>query len=167
MTTRLVDIPQIAHSLKVANTKAITLLNTIVFNTPHDRSTRNRLREFSGFPTDYNLTEKVTTIKQTFSLTDLIQVANLLNIEISTDPSILCDSIFQALTNITDLKEKISLASVNSDIEEMPDTQVSAFPTPPLNTAQNSVIPPHSSPVQIQVPQDILIRIIQFLALAA
>ena len=67
----------------------------------------------------------------------------------------MCDSIFQALTNITDLKEKISLASVNSDIDEMPDTQVSAFPTLPLNTAPRSVIPPHSSPVQTQLPENI------------
>ena len=157
MTTRLVDIPQIAHSLKVANTKAITLLNTIVFNTPHDRSTRNRLREFSGFPTDYNLTEKITTIKQTFSLTDLIQVANLLSIGIFfTGPSILCDSIFQALTNITDLKEKISIANVNSDMEKIPDTHVLTFSKPPLNTAQRSIIRPHSSSVHTQVPQDIV-----------
>ena len=104
------------HSLKTVRRTAVISLNTTVFNAPHDRLTRTRFREFIGFPIDSNLTEKIKTIKQIFTLTIPIQIANILNIEIYTDPAVSCENIFQTLTDLADLKKKTSTASLNSNI---------------------------------------------------
>ena len=108
-----------------------------------------RLREFIGFQKDSNLTEKIKTIKRTFTLTGIIQIANMLNIEIHADPFVLCDNNFQALRNLANLQKKFLTASINFDVEETPYL---SFPTFLLiNTVQRSSISPHAPPIHAPV----------------
>ncbi|GFS86276.1 uncharacterized protein LOC105457711 [Trichonephila clavipes] len=98
------DIPIIANSLKCGTTRAVKTLNSILGFTEFDRSSRNKIRNFSTFPKEFRVEEHKEKILTEFSLPDFISVANLLHLDVKTNEQNLCNSIFKALTNLDEFQ---------------------------------------------------------------
>ncbi|GFX66230.1 uncharacterized protein LOC105457711 [Trichonephila clavipes] len=101
---KLGDIPIIANSLKCGTTRAVKTLNSILGFTEFDRSSRNKIRNFSTFPKEFQVEEHKGKILTEFSLPDFISVANLLHLDVETNEQNLCNSIFKALTNLDEFQ---------------------------------------------------------------
>ncbi|GFS63857.1 uncharacterized protein LOC105457711 [Trichonephila clavipes] len=101
---KLGDIPIIANSLKCGTTRAVKTLNSILGFTEFDRSSRNKIRNFSTFPKEFRVEEHKEKILIEFSLPDFISVANLLHLDVETNEQNLCNSIFKALTNLDEFQ---------------------------------------------------------------
>ncbi|GFV77752.1 uncharacterized protein LOC105457711 [Trichonephila clavipes] len=101
---KLGDIPIIANSLKCGTTRAVKTLNSILGFTEFDRSSRNKIRNFSIFPKEFKVEEHKEKILTEFSLPDFISVANLLHLDVETNEQNLCNSIFKALTNLDEFQ---------------------------------------------------------------
>ncbi|GFW78594.1 uncharacterized protein LOC105457711 [Trichonephila clavipes] len=101
---KLGDIPIIANSLKCGTTRAVKTLNSILGFTEFDRSSRNKIRNFSTFPKEFRVEEHKEKILTEFSLPDFISVANLLHLDVETNEQNLCNSIFKALTNLDEFQ---------------------------------------------------------------
>ncbi|GFS70645.1 retrovirus-related Pol polyprotein from transposon 17.6 [Trichonephila clavipes] len=108
---KLGDIPIIANSLKCGTTRAVKTLNFILGVTEFDRSSRNKIRNFSTFPKEFRVEEHKEKILTEFSLPDFISVANLLHLNVETNEQNLCNSIFKALTSL----DKFQLTLNNSE----------------------------------------------------
>ncbi|GFW67429.1 uncharacterized protein LOC105457711 [Trichonephila clavipes] len=98
------DIPIIANSLKCGTTRAVKTLNSILGFTEFDRSSRNKIRNFSTFPKEFRVEEHREKILTEFSLPDFISVANLLHLDVETNEQNVCNSIFKALTNLDEFQ---------------------------------------------------------------
>ncbi|GFV77629.1 transposon Tf2-9 polyprotein [Trichonephila clavipes] len=105
---KLGDIPIIANSLKCGTTRAVKTLNSILGFTEFDRSSRNKIRNFSIFPTEFKVEEHKEKILTEFSLPDFISVANLLHLDVETNEQNLCNSIFKALTNLDEFQQTLN-----------------------------------------------------------
>ncbi|GFT11315.1 uncharacterized protein LOC105457711 [Trichonephila clavipes] len=101
---KLGDIPIIANSLKCGTTRAVKTLNSILGFTEFDRSSRNKIRNFSTFPKEFRVEEHKEKILTEFSLPDFISVANLLHLDVERNEQNLCNSIFKALTNLDEFQ---------------------------------------------------------------
>ncbi|GFV67440.1 peptidase A2 domain-containing protein [Trichonephila clavipes] len=101
---KLGNIPIIANSLKCGTTRAVKTLNSILGFTEFDRSSRNKIRNFSTFPKEFKVEEHKEKILTEFSLPDFISVANLLHLDVETNEQNLCNSIFKALTNLDEFQ---------------------------------------------------------------
>ncbi|GFU43845.1 uncharacterized protein LOC105457711 [Trichonephila clavipes] len=101
---KLGDIPIIANSLKCGTTRAVKTLNSILGFTEFDRSSRNKIRNFSTFPKEFRVEEHKEKILTEFSLPDFISVANLLHLDVETNEQNLCNSIFKAFTNLDEFQ---------------------------------------------------------------
>ncbi|GFV81648.1 retrovirus-related Pol polyprotein from transposon 412 [Trichonephila clavipes] len=101
---KLGDIPIIANSLKCGTTRAVKTINSILGFTEFDRSSRNKIRNFSTFPKEFRVEEHKEKILTEFSLPDFISVANLLHLDVETNEQNLCNSIFKALTNLDEFQ---------------------------------------------------------------
>ncbi|GFX73560.1 uncharacterized protein LOC105457711 [Trichonephila clavipes] len=101
---KLGDIPIIANSLKSGTTRAVKTLNSVLGFTEFDRSSRNKIRNFSTFPKEFRVEEHKEKILTEFSLPDFISVANLLHLDVETNEQNLCNSIFKALTNLDEFQ---------------------------------------------------------------
>ncbi|GFV92218.1 uncharacterized protein K02A2.6-like [Trichonephila clavipes] len=101
---KLGDIPIIANSLKCSTTRAVQTLNSILGFTEFDRSSRNKIRNFSTFPKEFRVEVHKEKILTEFSLPDFISVANLLHLDVETNEQNLCNSIFKALTNLDEFQ---------------------------------------------------------------
>ncbi|GFV57697.1 uncharacterized protein LOC105457711 [Trichonephila clavipes] len=101
---KLGDIPIIANSLKCGTTRAVKTLNSISGFTEFDRSSRNKIRNFSTFPNEFRVEEHKEKILTEFSLPDFISVANLLHLDVETNEQNLCNSIFKDLTNLDEFQ---------------------------------------------------------------
>lgn len=97
----LKDFPPICQALKCVPTKSVKLLFSICFNDTFDRSSRTKLRNFQNFPPTFDLKSRKENILKTFSLNDFICVANILHIDSEGSATVLCDKIFDALSNLT------------------------------------------------------------------
>ena len=62
----LSDIPSIITNLKIAATKNIKLLHSIIFNDEFDHNSRKKLRTFSSFPESFDLTVKKRSCSKMF-----------------------------------------------------------------------------------------------------
>ncbi|GFU42784.1 retrovirus-related Pol polyprotein from transposon 412 [Trichonephila clavipes] len=101
---KLGDVPIIANSLKCGTTRAVKTLNSTLGFTEFDRSSRNKIRNFSTFPKEFKVEEHKEKILTEFSLPDFISVANLLHLDVETNEQNLCKSIFKALTNLDEFQ---------------------------------------------------------------
>ncbi|GFU62463.1 uncharacterized protein LOC105457711 [Trichonephila clavipes] len=101
---KLGDIPITANSLKCGTTRAVKTLNSILGFTELDRSSRNKIRNFSTFPKEFRVEEHKEKILTEFSLPDFISVTNLLHLDVETNEQNLCNSIFKALTNLDEFQ---------------------------------------------------------------
>ncbi|GFU81362.1 uncharacterized protein LOC105457711 [Trichonephila clavipes] len=101
---KLGDIPIIANSLKCGTTRAVKTLSSILGFTEFDRSSQNKIRNFSTFPKEFRVEEHKEKNLAEFSLTDFISVANLLHLDVETNEQNLCNSIFKALTNLDEFQ---------------------------------------------------------------
>ncbi|GFT81523.1 retrovirus-related Pol polyprotein from transposon 412 [Trichonephila clavipes] len=101
---KLGDIPIIANSLKCGTTRAVKTLNSILGFTEFDRSSRNKIRNFSTFPKEFRVEEHKEKFLTEFSLPDFISVANLLHLDVETNEQNLCNSIFKTLTNLDEFQ---------------------------------------------------------------
>ncbi|GFX33668.1 uncharacterized protein LOC105457711 [Trichonephila clavipes] len=101
---KLGDIPITANSLKCGTTRAVKPLNSILGCTEFDRSSRNKIRNFSTFPKEFRVEEHKEKNLTEFSLPDFISVANLLHLDVETNEKNLCNSIFKALTNLDEFQ---------------------------------------------------------------
>ncbi|GFW98388.1 retrovirus-related Pol polyprotein from transposon 297 [Trichonephila clavipes] len=101
---KLGNIPIIANSLKCGTTRAVKTLNSILGFTEFDRSSRNKIRNFSTFPKEFRVEEYKEKILTEFSLPDFISVTNLLHLDVETNEQNLCNSIFKALTNLDEFQ---------------------------------------------------------------
>ncbi|GFX91848.1 uncharacterized protein LOC105457711 [Trichonephila clavipes] len=98
------DIPIIANSFKCGTTRAVKTLNSILGFTEFDRSSRNKVRNFSTFPQEFRVEEHKEKILTEFSLPDFISVANLFHFDVETNEQNLYNSIFKALTNLDEFQ---------------------------------------------------------------
>ena len=78
-----------------------------MFGALHDRWTRSKLQELIVFLHNCNHIEKIQQIKASFMLVDFIQVANILNLEISTDAYSVCDTNLTTLNNLIGWQQNI------------------------------------------------------------
>ncbi|GFV20662.1 uncharacterized protein LOC105457711 [Trichonephila clavipes] len=101
---KLGDIPIIDNSLKCGTTRAVKPLNSILGFTEFDRSSRNKIRNFSTFPKEFRVEEHKEKILTEFLLPDFISVANLLHLDVETNEQNLCNGIFKALTNLDEFQ---------------------------------------------------------------
>ncbi|GFV14495.1 transposon Tf2-9 polyprotein [Trichonephila clavipes] len=76
-----------------------------------------RLREFSGFPIDFNVEETKTKIIKEFTLKELIAVCNLLHLEFTTELESCCDIILTHLCDLTLFKSTVLNSGSESDLE--------------------------------------------------
>ncbi|GFU83296.1 transposon Tf2-9 polyprotein [Trichonephila clavipes] len=111
------DYPKISQSLKSSSTNNIKILHRLIFGENGDRKNRSRLREFSGFPTDFNVEETKTKIIKEFTLKELIAVCNLLHLEFTTELESCCDIILTHLCDLTLLKSTVLNSGSESDLE--------------------------------------------------
>ncbi|GFT97195.1 uncharacterized protein LOC105457711 [Trichonephila clavipes] len=86
------------------NSRAVKTLNSILGFTEFDRSSRNKIRNFSTFPKEFRVEEHKEKILTEFSLPDFISIANLLHLDVETNQQNLCNSIFKALTNLDEFQ---------------------------------------------------------------
>lgn len=122
MELKLGDIPIIASSLKCGTTQAVKALNTILGFTEFDRNSRKRIRKFVAFPNDFDLEKHKEKLLNDLSLTEFISAANLLHLEIEANAEILCDSIFKALSNISEFQKTLNAEFSSEDENEITDT---------------------------------------------
>ncbi|GFS80419.1 retrovirus-related Pol polyprotein from transposon gypsy [Trichonephila clavipes] len=101
------DYPKLSQSLKSSSTNNIKILHRLIFGENGDRKNRSRLREFSGFPTDFNVEETKTKIIKEFALKELIAVCNLLHLEFTTELASCCDIILTHLCDLTLFKSTV------------------------------------------------------------
>ncbi|GFS64422.1 uncharacterized protein TNCV_3955881 [Trichonephila clavipes] len=111
------DYPKISQSLKSSSTNNIKILHRLIFGENGDRKNRSRLREFSGFPTDFNVEETKTKIIKEFTLKELIAVCNLLHLEFTTELESCCDIILTHLCDLTLFKSTVLNSGSESDLE--------------------------------------------------
>ncbi|GFX89844.1 transposon Tf2-9 polyprotein [Trichonephila clavipes] len=111
------DYPKISQSLKSSSTNNIKILQRLIFGENGDRKNRSRLREFSGFPTDFNVEETKTKIIKEFTLKELIAVCNLLHLEFTTELESCCDIILTHLCDLTLFKSTVLNSGSESDLE--------------------------------------------------
>ncbi|GFY03656.1 retrovirus-related Pol polyprotein from transposon 17.6 [Trichonephila clavipes] len=111
------DYPKISQSLKSSSTNNIKILHRLIFGESSDRKNRSRLREFSGFPTDFNVEETKTKIIKEFTLKELIAVCNLLHLEFTTELESCCDIILTHLCDLTLFKSTVLNSGSESDLE--------------------------------------------------
>ncbi|GFV85430.1 retrovirus-related Pol polyprotein from transposon 17.6 [Trichonephila clavipes] len=111
------DYPKISQSLKSSSTNNIKILHRLIFGENGDRKNRSRLREFSGFPTDFNVEETKTKIIKEFILKELIAVCNLLHLEFTTELESCCDIILTHLCDLTLFKSTVLNSGSESDLE--------------------------------------------------
>ncbi|GFX83533.1 transposon Tf2-9 polyprotein [Trichonephila clavipes] len=111
------DYPKISQSLKSSSTNNIKILHRLIFGENDDRKNRSRLREFSGFPTDFNVEETKTKIIKEFTLKELIAVCNLLHLEFTTELESCCDIILTHLCDLTLFKSTVLNSGSESDLE--------------------------------------------------
>ena len=146
MALKLGDIPLIANSLKYGTTQSIKLFNKVLGYSDFDRSLRKRMRNFNAFPSDFDIATHKKNILKDFSLPDFISVANLLHLDAVGDKNVLCDSIFNSLTNLNDFQNAIDSSFLSesenetnfqreSQIESSSDLDTNAMITA---SAQNS-----------------------------
>ncbi|GFX05508.1 transposon Tf2-9 polyprotein [Trichonephila clavipes] len=109
--------PKISQSLKSSSTNNIKILHRLIFGENGDRKNRSRLREFSGFPTDFNVEETKTKIIKEFTLKELIAVCNLLHLEFITELESCCDTILTHLCDLTLFKSTVLNSGSESDLE--------------------------------------------------
>lgn len=101
------DIPQIRETLKLGNVKVIKLLYFIIFDDVFDRNSRKKLRTFKGFPHDFDVDKRKKFILDKFSLSDLICVCNILNLDCTGNENELCTKILNALSNLQEFSDSI------------------------------------------------------------
>ncbi|GFX38313.1 retrovirus-related Pol polyprotein from transposon 17.6 [Trichonephila clavipes] len=111
------DYPKISQSLKSSSTNNIKILHRLIFGENGDRKNRSRLREFSGFPTDFNVEETKTKIIKEFTLKELIAVCNLLHLEFTIELESCCDIILTHLCDLTLFKSTVLNSGSESDLE--------------------------------------------------
>ncbi|GFV28753.1 transposon Tf2-9 polyprotein [Trichonephila clavipes] len=111
------DYPKISQSLKSSSTNNIKILHRLIFGENGDRKNRSRLREFPGFPTDFNVEETQTKIIKEFTLKELIAVCNLLHLEFTTELASCCDIILTHLCDLTLFKSTVLNSGSESDLE--------------------------------------------------
>ncbi|GFS54280.1 transposon Tf2-9 polyprotein [Trichonephila clavipes] len=111
------DYPKISQSLKSSSTNNIKILHLLIFGENGDRKNRSRLREFSGFPTDFNVEETKTKIIKEFTVKELIAVCNLLHLEFTTELESCCDIILTHLCDLTLFKSTVLNSGSESDLE--------------------------------------------------
>ncbi|GFX93312.1 transposon Tf2-9 polyprotein [Trichonephila clavipes] len=110
------DYPsKLSQSLKSSSTNNIKILHRLIFGENGDRKKCSRLREFSGFPTDFNVEETKTKIIKEFTLKELIAVCNLLHLEFTTELEPCCDIILTHLCDLTLFKSTV--LNSGSDLE--------------------------------------------------
>ncbi|GFS66151.1 uncharacterized protein LOC105457711 [Trichonephila inaurata madagascariensis] len=118
------DFPIIANSLKCGTTRAVKTLNSTLGFTEFERSSRNKIRNFSTFPKEFRVEERKEKILTEFSLPDFISVPNLLHLDVETNVQNLCNSIFKALTNLDEFQ-----LTLNSSETSFSETEKVAYNT--------------------------------------
>ena len=95
-------------AIKNERTIKIRVLHRLLFDSPGDRSSRSKIREFDGFhfpPTSDELKNKIENTKKNFKLSEMITVANILCISNEGTLDELCTRVISSLNDIEELKK--------------------------------------------------------------
>ncbi|GFY45524.1 hypothetical protein TNIN_314191 [Trichonephila inaurata madagascariensis] len=133
---KLNDIPVIAQSLKFGNTQNVKLLYSVIFNNhPFSRTSREQLRNFTGFASDFDIEDYSAIILKKLNLPDLISLANFLQLETNVIVEELCSNILLSLADLSTFHTKLNTRGV----EECPPwVAENSFASPPLSTDRKS-----------------------------
>ncbi|GBO24380.1 hypothetical protein AVEN_190051-1 [Araneus ventricosus] len=113
------DCPKIAKSLKTSGNNQVQLLHRRIFGSVGDKQNRSRLRNFSGFPSDFQLEKTKEKVLKEFLLKDLIAICNPLHLEFFTNAEKCCDIIVTNLSDLSLLKTELSYFSETDDLKEL------------------------------------------------
>lgn len=128
--TTLNDIPIIKDNIKSAPLKTIKAFHKIIFEIDGDRTSRRKVREFSGFPFDNNSDEykqKLAYIETNFSVSDLSVISNIINIDYNVDKKDLIKTICEKLMDLQELKRNIEQDEGEDQDEEEEDEKEEEF----------------------------------------
>ncbi|GFV89508.1 hypothetical protein TNCV_4153231 [Trichonephila clavipes] len=111
------DLSADAVIVALKSTSNNKILHGLIFDENGDRKNRSRLREFSGFCTDFNVEETETKIIKEFTFKELIAVCNLLHLEFTTKLESCCDIILTHLCDLSLFKSTVLNSGSESDLE--------------------------------------------------
>ncbi|GFY72748.1 hypothetical protein TNIN_387741 [Trichonephila inaurata madagascariensis] len=130
------DVPVIAQALKFGNTQNVKLLYSVIFNDhPFSRTSREQLRNFTGFAPDFDIEDYSTIILKKLNLSDLICLANFLQLETNGTAEELCNNILLSLADLSTFHTKLNTRGVE---ECPPRVAEDSFASPPLSTDRKS-----------------------------
>ncbi|GFY48746.1 hypothetical protein TNIN_63161 [Trichonephila inaurata madagascariensis] len=130
------DFPVIAQALKIGNTQNVKLLYSVIFNDhPFSRTSREQLRNFTGFAPDFDREDYSAIILKKLNLPDLICLANFLQLETNGTAEELCNNILLSLADLSTFQTKLNTRGVE---ECPPRVAENSFAFPPLSTDRKS-----------------------------
>ncbi|GFY46903.1 hypothetical protein TNIN_112031 [Trichonephila inaurata madagascariensis] len=104
----LEEIAAIANILKTAPASTVQLLHKIVNDEPYSKTSRKELKNFAGFPQNYDIEARKDKILKDLTKTELITVFTILSLNCAGSAKELSEGIFKNLSDLASLKNNFT-----------------------------------------------------------
>ncbi|GFU68788.1 hypothetical protein TNCV_1610901 [Trichonephila clavipes] len=150
----LEEIAAIANILKTAPASTVRLLHKIVNDEPYSKSSRKELKNFAGFPQNYDIEARKDKILKDFTKTELITVCTILGLNCAGSAKELSEHIFKNLSDLASLKNNFT-----EQLTDDEDEDSAPFSLESTNDANKQPLTP---PIyHLPSPQDVFVPLPQ------